>query len=92
MKPGVWDTDGRREIYENAELDLDKRNPFTRLIIRNEGDDVSKRGTFTNEQLKIGYDKALRSGSRTSTVKHSFATSRSRRVDASPLSKINVQF
>ena len=24
LKPGVWDTDGRREIYENAELDLDK--------------------------------------------------------------------
>ncbi|MFL2774734.1 MAG: DUF6538 domain-containing protein [Paracoccaceae bacterium] len=39
--------------YAYAELDLDKRNPFTKLIIRNEGDDVSKRGTFTNEQLKI---------------------------------------
>ena len=24
LKPGVWDTDGRREIYENAELDLNK--------------------------------------------------------------------
>ena len=49
--------------YANAELDLDKRNPFTRLIIRNEGDDVSKRGTFTNEQLKRGYDKAVNSES-----------------------------
>jgi integrase len=49
--------------YAYAELDLDKRNPFTRLIIRNEGDDVSKRGTFTNEQLKAGYDKAVNSGS-----------------------------
>ena len=49
--------------YTYAELDLDKRNPFTRLIIRNEGDDVSKRGTFTNEQLKRGYDKAVNSGS-----------------------------
>jgi hypothetical protein len=49
--------------YAYAELDLDKRNPFTRLIIRNEGDDVSKRGTFTNEQLKRGYDKAVTSGS-----------------------------
>ena len=49
--------------YAYAELDLDKRNPFTRLIIRNEGRDVSKRGTFTNEQLKQGYDKALASGS-----------------------------
>ena len=28
--------------YTYAELDLDKRNPFTRLIIRNEGDHVSK--------------------------------------------------
>ncbi len=49
--------------YAYAELDLDKRNPFTRLIIRNEGDDVSKRGTFSNEQLKEGYEKALASGS-----------------------------
>ena len=24
LKSGVWDTDGRREIYEKAELDLDK--------------------------------------------------------------------
>ena len=24
LKPGVWDTDGRKEIYEKAELDLDK--------------------------------------------------------------------
>ena len=45
--------------YAYAELDLDKRNPFTRLIIQNEGDDVAKRGTFTNEQLKRGYDKAV---------------------------------
>ena len=49
--------------YAYAELDLDKRNPFTRLIIRNEGDDVSKRGIFTNEHLKRGYEKAVNSGS-----------------------------
>ena len=49
--------------YAYAELDLDKRNPFTRLIIRNEGQDAHKRGTFTNEQLKQGYDKAVASGS-----------------------------
>jgi integrase len=49
--------------YSYAELDLEKRTPCTRLIIRNEGDDVSKRGTFTNEQLKRGYDKAVNSGS-----------------------------
>ena len=42
---------------------MDKRNPFTRLIIRNEGQDASKKGTFTNEQLKDGYEKAIASGS-----------------------------
>ena len=45
--------------YAYSELDLDKRNPFTKLFIQNEGADVFKRGTFTNEQLKWGYDKAL---------------------------------
>ena len=50
--------------YAYSELDLDKRNPFTRLFIRNEGNDVFKRGTFTNEQLKRGYDKALSSCSK----------------------------
>ena len=49
--------------YAYAELDLDKRNPFTRLIIRREGQDVFKRGTFTNEQLKDGYDHAMATGS-----------------------------
>ena len=49
--------------YAYAELDLDKRNPFTRMVIRNEGQDASKRGTFTSEQLKQGYDKAIASGS-----------------------------
>jgi integrase len=33
------------------------------LIIRNEGQDAFKRGTFTHEQLKDGYDKAIASGS-----------------------------
>ncbi len=50
--------------YAYAELDLDKRNPFSRLFIKGEGEDSHKRGTFTNEQLKWGYDKALGSGSR----------------------------
>jgi len=49
--------------YAYAKLDLDKRNPFTRLIIRNEGQDASKRVTFTSEQLKQGYEKAIASGS-----------------------------
>ena len=49
--------------YAYSELDLNKRNPFTKLIIKNEGDDVSKRGTFEHEQLLLGYKKALASGS-----------------------------
>jgi len=49
--------------YAYAELDLDKRNPFSRLIIKGEGDDNSKRGTFSDEQLKQGYQIALASGS-----------------------------
>jgi integrase len=50
--------------YAYSELDLDKRNLFNRLFIRSEGNDVFKRGTFTNEQLKRGYDKALSSCSK----------------------------
>ena len=49
--------------YAYAELDLDKRNPFSKLFIKGEGEDSHKRGTFTKEQLKAGYDKALASGS-----------------------------
>mgnify|MGYP006124649421 FL=1 len=45
--------------YAYFGLDLDKRNPFNRLFIRNEGNDISMRGTFTKEQFKHGYDKAL---------------------------------
>ena len=47
--------------YAYAELDLDKRNPFTKLLIRNEGNDVSKRGTFTMlVQSPITVTKPLR--------------------------------
>ena len=49
--------------YAYAELDWDKRNLFSRLFIKGEGEDSHKRGSFTNEQLKWGYDKALVSGS-----------------------------
>ena len=41
-------------IYAYAELDLDKRNPFSRLIIKADGADSHKRGTLTNDQLKEG--------------------------------------
>ena len=40
--------------YAYAELDLDKRNPFSRLIIKADGADSHKRGTLTNDQLKEG--------------------------------------
>ena len=49
--------------YAYAELDVDKRNPFSRLFIKGEGQDVHKRGTFRLDQLKQGYDHALSSGS-----------------------------
>jgi len=42
---------------------LDKRNPFSRLIIKGEGEDNSERGTFSDEKLKRGYEKAFASGS-----------------------------
>ena len=49
--------------YAYAELDVDKRNPFSRMFIRGEGQDAHKRGTFTLDQLRRGYDHALSSGS-----------------------------
>ena len=49
--------------YAYAELDVDKCNPFSRLFIRGEGQDAHKRGIFTLDQLKQGYDHALLSGS-----------------------------
>ena len=35
--------------YAYAELYLDKRNPFSRLFIKEEGGDSHKRGTFAND-------------------------------------------
>ena len=49
--------------YAYSELDLDKRNPFTRLMIKGEGDDALKRGVFTEDQLRQGYEHALSSKS-----------------------------
>ena len=49
--------------YAYAELDVDKRNPFSRLFIKSEGQDACKCGAFTLDQLKRGYDHALSSGS-----------------------------
>ena len=49
--------------YAYAELDVDKRNPFSRLFVKGEGQDAHKRGTFTLDQPKQGYEHALSSGS-----------------------------
>ena len=49
--------------YAYAELDVDKRIPLSRLFIEGEGQDTHKRGTFTLDQPKQGYDHALSSGS-----------------------------
>jgi site-specific recombinase XerD len=49
--------------FAYSELDLDKRNPFKRLMIQGEGEDSFKRGVFTHAQLSQGYDKALASNS-----------------------------
>lgn len=46
--------------YAYAELDIEKRNPFSRVLIAGEGTDAKKRGTFTKEQLINGYSEALR--------------------------------
>ncbi|MFK7871330.1 MAG: hypothetical protein AB8B58_19100 [Roseobacter sp.] len=47
--------------YAYSELDLDKRNPFSRLIIKGEGYDTKKTDTFSEEQLRRGYEAALAS-------------------------------
>ena len=49
--------------YAFAELELDKRNPASRVLIRGEGTDAMRRGTFTFEQLEEGYKEAMTSGS-----------------------------
>jgi len=49
--------------FAYAELDVDKRNPMSRLMIRGEGLDVAKRGTFSLSQLKEGYEEAFLSRS-----------------------------
>ena len=51
LKSGVWDTDGRREIYENAELDLDKH-----LDLKNYCDEVDigfMSSVFSIEDAKL---------------------------------------
>ena len=49
--------------YAYQELEVEKRNPFSKMIIVGEGTDAVKRGTFTTEQLIDGYQQAFASGS-----------------------------
>ena len=56
-KSGVSTSTARKRInsisavmnYAYAELDVEKRNPFSRVYIKGEGLDAKKRGTFTHE-------------------------------------------
>ena len=47
--------------YAYQELEVERRNPFSKMIIVGEGKDAVKRGTFTDEQLVDGYKQALSS-------------------------------
>ena len=44
------------------ELDLDRRNPFTRLIIRGEGKDAETREPFSVDELKTLYPQSISYG------------------------------
>ena len=41
--------------YAYQELEIDKRNPFSKMTIIGEGLDAAKRGTFTEQELREGY-------------------------------------
>jgi hypothetical protein len=43
--------------YAYQELEVERRNPFSKKIIVGEGRDASKRGTFTPEQLIEGMNR-----------------------------------
>ena len=49
--------------FAYAELELEKRSPASRVLIKGEGADSFKRGTFSVEQLRQGYEEALLSQS-----------------------------
>lgn len=46
-----------------SELDIEKRNPFGRMMIQGEGNDRKTKDTFSNEELERGYRLAFASGS-----------------------------
>ena len=48
--------------YAYYEYDIDKRNPFSRMIIKDEGKDATPREPFTKQELKTLYKDALSYG------------------------------
>ena len=47
--------------YAYQELEIDKRNPFSKMAIVGEGLDAAKRGTFTEQELHDGYKQYMKS-------------------------------
>lgn len=47
--------------FAYQELEIDGRNPFSKMTIAGEGLDAAKRGTFTEEELREGYNQSLSS-------------------------------
>ena len=47
--------------FAYQELEIDKRNPFAKMTIVGEGLDAAKRGTFTEQELRDGYEQSMNS-------------------------------
>jgi integrase len=47
--------------FAYQELEIDRRNPFAKMIIAGEGLDAAKRGTFTEQELRDGYEQSMNS-------------------------------
>lgn len=47
--------------FAYQELEIDRRNPFAQMTIIGEGLDAAKRGTFTEQELRDGYQQSMNS-------------------------------
>ena len=47
--------------FAYQELEIDRRNPFSKMTIVGEGLDVTTRGTFTDQELRDGYEQSMNS-------------------------------
>jgi len=45
--------------FAYQELEIDRRNPFAKMTIAGEGLDAAKRGTFTEQELREGYNQSF---------------------------------